>query len=375
MRILIAGGVTGGHFYPALAVMEALLETDHRVEITYVGTRHGIEAAILPTYPRIRFFPIHARGLRQRSPLQNLCALGLLLLATVETFIILLRFRPQVIVGMGGYASFPAVFLGSLLKYVLPMRTIIHEQNVVAGLTNRLLGPLVDKVLVSYHDSKHYFQKSKCIIVTGNPVRREFLLAKRTEALYQQFNLDPKRNTVLVFGGSRGSSILTTAITQASDRLARNNAVQILFVTGSSEEERNLKKVLALSGTRNIVVCNYIDRMGDAFALADLIVCRAGATTLAEITFCGKPALLIPWKGAAGGHQWENARYLQKQGACYVAEEQEFVNTSLAALIEQIINDSENLDRLSRNARRLGRRRATKAMLAEIVTLATEVQT
>lgn len=375
MRILIAGGGTGGHFYPALAVMEEFLKTDHQKEIAYIGTRRGIEAKILPMYPDVRFFSIHARGLKRRSPLQNFFALCLLALALAETIIILLHFRPHVIVGMGGYASFPAVFLGSLLKRMLPVRTVIHEQNVVAGLTNRLLGPLVDEVFVSYRDSKRYFREAKRVIVTGNPIRKEFLLSKRTEILYRRFDLDPKRTTVLVFGGSRGSTFLTTAIMRALSHLSRNDAVQILLVTGASEQARKLTQVLAQDGTHNVIVHDYIDQMGDAFALADLVVCRAGATSVAEITSCGKPALLIPWKGAAGGHQWKNARYLQKHGACYLAEEEAFREMDLARRIEQIIDDPEQLNLRARNARRLGRRRATTAMLGEIVNLATEVQT
>ena len=375
MRILIAGGGTGGHFYPALAVMEELLRTDRQKEIAYIGTRRGIEAKILPMHPDVRFFPIHARGLKRRSPLQNLFSICLLALALVETLIILLYFRPHVIIGMGGYASFPAVFLSSLLKRMLPVRTVIHEQNVIAGLTNRLLGPLVDEVFVSYRDSKRYFPKAKRIIVTGNPIRKEFLLSKRTETLYRRFDLDPKRTTVLVFGGSRGSTFLTKAITCALSHLSRNDAVQILLVTGASEQARKLTEMLTQAGTPNVIVRDYIDQMGDAFALADLVVCRAGATSVAEITSCGKPALLIPWKGATGGHQRENALYLQRHGACYLAEEETFREMDLATCIEQIIDDPEQLNLRARNAQRLGRRRATAVMLEEIVNLATEVQT
>ena len=375
MRILIAGGGTGGHFYPALALIEELRKTGLQKEIAYIGTPRGIEARILPAYPDVRFFPIRVRGLERRSPTQNIAALCLLIGAVVETLRILLHFRPHIIIGMGGYASFPAVFVGSLLKRVTPLRTVIHEQNVVAGLTNRLLGPLVDEVFISYRNSARYFRNAKRVVVTGNPIRKEFLNSKRTKSLYRQFGLVPNRKTVLLFGGSRGSAALTSAMKRAFTDLARNDTVQVLLVTGVSGQADELTKAFAQTGADNVVVSDYIERMGEAFALADLIVCRAGATSVAEITSCGKAALLIPWKDAAGGHQWENAHYLQQHGACYLAEEGEFQEMSLAKWIEQIIEDPEQLRLRGRNARRLGKRRATTTMLGEIVSLATEVQT
>ena len=369
MRVLIAGGGTGGHFYPALAVMEEFSQREPGARLAYIGTRHGIEGRILPSYPWIRFFPIHARGLERGNFWQNLYAIALLSLAFLETFIAIVRFRPQIIIGMGGYASFPVVLLGSLLGRVIPVRTVIHEQNAIAGLTNRILAPFVDKVLVSYSQSKASFPRARRIAVTGNPIRKEFLLAKRTAEAYQRFDLDPDKQTVLVFGGSHGSAALTTAIIRAKGSIAKSESMQVLLVTGKSGEERAIREEFNRAGVHNIVVRQYIERMGEAFAVADLVVSRAGATTLAEITSCGKPALLVPWGGAAGGHQWENARVLREEKACALVNEADILEHGLAELICQMVGDREALTRMAHNSMRMGKRQATTLILGEIMTL------
>ncbi len=369
MRVLIAGGGTGGHFYPALAVMEEFAHREEESELAYVGTKRGIEARILPSYPWIRFFPIHVRGLERGNILQNLYAILLLILAFLETLIVFCRFRPRIVIGMGGYASFPAVLLASALARISPIRTVIHEQNAVAGLSNRILALFADKVLISYPQTRRYFPASRNVVTTGNPIRRDFLLAKRTAATYERFGLSPHKRTVLVFGGSHGSAALTNAIRQAKSEIARNEGLQVLLVTGDSVEETVITREFAAAGVKNIVVHRYIDQMGEAFAIADLIVSRAGATTLAEITSCGKPAVLIPWGGAAGGHQWENARVLNDGRACALMEEDDILDRRLTRLIEQMVRDEEGLNLMARNSMRMGSRHAAASMLGEIMTL------
>jgi UDP-N-acetylglucosamine--N-acetylmuramyl-(pentapeptide) pyrophosphoryl-undecaprenol N-acetylglucosamine transferase len=372
MRVLIAGGGTGGHFYPALAVMEALSKRRPGVKLAYVGTRRGIEARILPSYPWIRFFPIHARGLDRGRLLENLWALTLVFVGVLEAVWVFLRFRPRVVIGMGGYASFPAVIVGVLLGKVLPIRTMIHEQNAVPGLTNRLLSRFVDRVLVSYRSSRRALPSTCRVVVTGNPIRREFLLSKRTEALYTRFGLDPHRKTILVFGGSQGSDALTSAVVQAGAAIARNERVQVLLVTGNRTEAAVIRAAFNRAGAKNVVVHRYIERMGEAFAIADLVVSRAGATTLAEITSCGKPALLVPWDGAAGGHQWANAQELSAAGGCLLAREGKGLDNAFDKLIEQILTGEETFAQMGRTAARFGQRGATLQILREIEAAAGE---
>ena len=372
MRVLVAGGGTGGHFYPALAVMEELIRRHPEVNVAYVGTRRGIEARILPSYPWIKFYPIHVRGLGRGSYIQNARSLLLLVVAFIETTWVFIRFRPHLVVGMGGYASFPPTFLGAVLGKFFRIRTVIHEQNLTAGLTNRVLARFVDKVLLSYPQTKQELPRVRQVVVTGNPIREEFLRAQRTPETYQRFGLDPERKTVLVFGGSRGSSALINALLTAGNRLANDDQLQVLLVTGDAEDENAIRTAFAAAGVTNVHVHRYIDRMGEAFAIADLIVSRAGATTLAEITSCGKPALLVPWRGAADDHQRKNAYYLKQVHGCAVAEEQEVAENGLVKLIEEMIGDEQQLSQLARNAARIGRRHAVNLILGELESLARE---
>ncbi|RLE37900.1 hypothetical protein DRJ12_02175 [Candidatus Acetothermia bacterium] len=252
----------------------------------------------------------------------------------------------------------------------MPIRTVIHEQNLVAGLTNRILSRFVDKVLVSYPRTREDFPRARRVVVTGNPIREEFLRSKRSEAAYRRFGLVPGKKTVLVFGGSRGSSTLVRALLQKIDAIAADGELQVLLVTGDAEDENAIRKAFADEGVKNVIVRRYIDRMGEAFALADLIVSRAGATTLAEITSCGKPALLVPWPGAAEDHQRRNARYLAAAGACAVAEEDELLEEGLAPVIEAMVRDEVRLNRIGRNAAQVGQRSAVRLILGEIESLA-----
>ncbi len=376
MRVLIAGGGTGGHLYPAIAVLEALRAQDPGMELAYVGTRRGLEARVLPsTCPWVRFLPIHSRGLSRGSPAQNALAIALTLVGLAESLLVFAVFRPHVVLGMGGYASFPPVLLASLLGRILPIRTLVHEQNAIPGLANRLLSPWVDEVLVSYPQSADRFPRARRVVATGNPVRSEFLHSRRSKALYRQFGLDPRRRTVLVFGGSGGSAALTEAVLRAAAAIGREEGVQVLLAAGRGADVGDIAARIASAEAANVVVLPYIERMGEAFALADLVVSRAGASTLAEITSCGKASLLVPWDGAAEGHQWENALCLHEEKACAVAGDAEIREDGLARLIGQILNDGDALRRIAENARRLGRPHAAALILAEIVTQTREART
>jgi len=366
MRVLIAGGGTGGHFYPALAMMEELAKTDPGVSLGFVGTKRGIEARILPSYPWVRFFPVLVRGLDRSSKLRAAASLLLLLVGMIQTLLVFVRFRPQIVIGVGGYASFPAVALGALLGKVLPIRTMVHEQNAVAGLVNRVLGRMVDKVLLTYPQSRRDFPKAKHVVVTGNPIREEFLAARRTPAAYRAFGLRPGLRTVLVFGGSLGSSQLIDEVLRAKASIAETDDLQVLLVTGKAANAERIREELRAAGAKNVRVVPYIKKMGEAFALADLVVARAGATTLAEITSCGKPSILVPWEGAADDHQRANALALESEQACTIADSNVIVQRGLVTIIRETIRNDLVLAQLAENSRRLGMRQARALILGEI---------
>ena len=366
MRILFAGGGTGGHLYPALAVIDELRRKDPRAEIGYVGTRTGLEARIVPSRSDVHFFPIRVRGLPRRSPGGLARTLGWLVVSLFETVLILVRFRPQVVVGMGGHSSFPPLFLASVLGRFLPIRTLIHEQNVIGGLANRILSRFVDVAMVSFPETKSSFLRARRVVVTGNPIREELLHVRRSDEAYRLFGLDPNRRTILVFGGSNGSAEMIEQIRRGRRRIAADPDLQVLVVTGDERRTEALRSEMRSAGARNVVVESYVRQMGHAFAVADLVVCRSGATSLAEITACGKASLLVPWRGATDDHQWENARRFASEGACAVADGGIVARGGLVGLMQELVEDDERLARLADGAWRSGRRDARACIVGEI---------
>jgi len=375
MRILVAGGGTGGHVYPALTIIDGVRHRYPDAAVAYVGTRTGIEAEALPSRPWVRFFPLSVRGLDPRGGWRQIPVLARLLLSFLQTLCVFARFRPQIVVGVGGYSSFPPVLLAALLGRMLPIRTVIHEQNVIGGRANRWLSHVVDLVLVSFAESKRSFPNAKRVVVSGNPIREEFLHVQRTDALYRRFELDPRRRTILVFGGSRGADEITDQILGGCDAIAGNEGLQILLATGNAESAERFRQAVDCAGTRNVVVTDYIRDMAAAFAISDLVVCRSGATSLAEITGCGKPSLLVPWRGAIDDHQWKNARLLESENACALADEEVIVRHELVDRILDLIQDEWTLAELAANAARLGQRQAGARIQGEIWALMGEAGT
>lgn len=373
MRIMVAGGGTGGHFYPALAICNGLRKKYPQARFAYVGTNRGVEARVLPSYRWIRFHPILASGLDRTNRLKNVWAMFQLLVGFIQTILVFLRFRPQLIIGVGGYSSFAPVMLGALLGHVLQIRTAIHEQNVIGGLANRRLSRFVDLVMLSFPQSARSFPSACKLVVTGNPIREEFLHVKRSPALYRHFGLDPKRRTILVFGGSKGATAITEQVLYGKQDIARNDGLQILLITGNLETKAAIQVELAAAAVTNIVVKGYVHQMGAAFAIADLVVCRAGATSLAEITSCGKASLLVPWKESADDHQRKNARLMEEECACAVADDDAIVGHGLVGVILDQMDDELGLERLAGNAKRLGQQGAESLIVGEIGSLMREV--
>ena len=375
MRVLVAGGGTGGHFYPALAICEGLRKRYPNVRVGYIGSRNGVEARVLPSYSWIRFFAIQAGGLSRTNWVSNVRTATKLVVGFLQSAWILLRFRPHLVIGVGGHSSFPPLFLAALAGKVLPVRTAIHEQNVIGGLANRWLSRFVDLVMLTFSQSERSFPRAQKVVVTGNPIREEILHAKRSPELYRAFGLDPARRTILVFGGSKGSREITEQVLLGKEAVSQNRDLQVLLITGDADAERRIRAELKASNVKNIVVKGYVHQMGAAFAIADLVVCRAGATSLAEITSCGKASLLVPWKEAADDHQRKNAELMREECACTVADDEVIVRHRLVDVILGQMGDELGLERMANNARRLGQRSAETLILGEIRSLMREVHT
>ena len=359
MKILVAGGGTGGHVYPALAIMEGLRRhsTLHVQEIAYIGTKRGLENRIIPEHDWIKFFKIRARGFDRKNLLRCLLAAFELPVGTLQTLFIILKFRPQVIIGVGGYAAFASLLWGIFLK----IPTIIHEQNIKPGLVNRLLARWVTKVCVTYPETARALKRAKSITVTGLPVRPSLLEARPN---YAQFGLEQNRATLFVVGGSRGSEFLTQTVLDAYPKL---NGTQVLLITGSQGKAGEPSH--RGNGQGRLIRIPYLDDMGTALAVADLVICRAGATTLAELAAVGKPAILVPWPGAAENHQYENARALAKSGGCLLALESELNADKLAELVGQLLYDQTKLNEMKSRMSSVGRKAALDHILREVEVL------
>jgi UDP-N-acetylglucosamine--N-acetylmuramyl-(pentapeptide) pyrophosphoryl-undecaprenol N-acetylglucosamine transferase len=350
MRVLIAGGGTGGHVFPGLAVAEELKKRESTTEIMFVGTEHGIEARIVPR----EGFPIEflrAEGFVGKSILKKIKATAKAILSIKDAYSILKTFVPDIVIGVGGYASGALV----LIAHMKSVPTIIHEQNSVPGLTNRILGRFVDRICTTYQESLTFFPKHKTFL-TGNPVRAKILKGEKDSAA-RLFSLEKDLFTVFVFGGSSGARSINRVIVNALNYMTDiSEKIQFLHQTGNQDYEsvRNAYRKAGFKGT----VTPFIYQMAEAYAMADIVVSRAGATTLSEITALGKPSILIPYPFAAGKHQELNAMKLREMGAAFMISDKELNGETVAEYIRRIYEDDSVSADMQRASRGLGRRDA-----------------
>jgi UDP-N-acetylglucosamine--N-acetylmuramyl-(pentapeptide) pyrophosphoryl-undecaprenol N-acetylglucosamine transferase len=342
-RVVFCGGGTGGHTFPALAVAKKLRQLLPAVRLAFIGTGRRVEREILERAGEKEFYPLPMEGLKGRG-WRMVRGLYLLPAAFLKTCRLLRRLRPDLVVGVGGYSSGPVVLLASLLG----KPAVILEQNVKPGFTNRLLLPWVRRAVAAFEGSLPYF-KGKGVFL-GNPVREEFC------------DLPPKKHAgrlvLLVFGGSQGSHYLNRVMTAALPFLqARRGELRIFHQTGPVEESR-VQEAYAQAEFSQAEVSAFIVDMPGMFGQADLIICRAGATTVAELIAARKASLVVPFAQAAGGHQLENARELERAGGAEVWTEASLSPERLAERILFYVDRPEELGRLENNLQGLGRRDA-----------------
>ncbi len=354
MKVIIAGGGTGGHLFPGLAVAEALKERGV-TDILFVGTEKGIEARVIPREGyRVQF--IRSRGIVGKSLLRSIEGFYTLFFSIIDSLRILRSFRPDIVIGVGGYASFGPIFVSRLMG----IPSVILEQNSIPGLANRILGRFSSAVCITYHESFHFFPPSKTIL-TGNPIRRRIADGSR-EGGYRLFGLSPQKDTVFIFGGSSGATSINRAMLSAlKELLDLKDSVQFLHQTGDRDYElvKDAYRSYGMSGT----VAPFIYQMPEAYAVADIIISRAGATTLAEITALGKAAILIPYPYAAGRHQEYNAKKLHEMGAAIMIPDNEITGERLAAEIKRLLKDKTLRRELEKNSRAFGRPEAADSVV------------
>ncbi len=333
--MIVAGGGTGGHLFPGLAVAEAVAQRSGD-SVLFVGSAYGLEATAIPrtSYP---FHALAVRGVRGRGVLGALSFAWHLPLALFQSWRIVAAFRPNLILGLGGYGSVPMAVIGWLARIPL----VLLEQNAHPGLANRLLGRLARKVCTTYAESAQFFPRGKAEH-TGNPVRQ--LAVSRPPA--------PHGFTLFAFGGSQGAHAINRALVEAAPVLAREvTDLRIIHQTGAADLSSVQQQYEAMGISAEVV--EFVRDMADAYSRADLVLCRAGATTLAELAALGKPAILVPYPYAADDHQRKNAEVLRQAGAAELIVNAEFNAQTLAATIIGLVRDNARLQNMSAAAARL----------------------
>ena len=346
MRVLIAGGGTGGHLYPGIALARELLRRDPAAQIVFVGTAQGIEARVVPR-EGFALDLIRVSGMKGKSLIDRLRGLVILPLAALGAWRVISRRRPDVVVGVGGFASGPVVALAALRG----RPTMLLEQNALPGLTNRLLAPLVRAAAVNFEEALRFFPRTG--FVAGNPVRPEFFQANDKESNAQA---DRPRDAarVLIFGGSQGAHAINVAMVEAASRLAATG-VRLAITHQTGERDLDLVRTAYQRAALPARVEAFIFEIDGEMKAADLVICRAGATTLAELTAAGRPAILVPLPTASDDHQRKNAAVLGRAGAAVVIDERDLSGERLAAAITALVDDGEARQKMAAASRKLAR--------------------
>jgi UDP-N-acetylglucosamine--N-acetylmuramyl-(pentapeptide) pyrophosphoryl-undecaprenol N-acetylglucosamine transferase len=357
MRVLFAGGGTGGHLFPAIAMAEEVVTRHPQNDVVFIGTNRGLEARVVPSNGFV-FEAIPSRGLKGKGLIERLAGLAMLPLSLVRSFALLRKYAPDVVVGVGGYSSGPVV----LAAWVMRIPTAIQEQNALPGLTNRILSKVVDKIFVSFEDAKTAFNNSKTQLL-GNPIRR----ALTRSVLERPRASDQFR--ILVLGGSLGAKGLNDRVCAALEHLShKKKSLFFTHQTGASQ----LDDVTSAYAAHHVAhrVTAFIDDMHEAYVEADLVVCRAGATTVAELTVCQKPSILVPYPLATDDHQAKNAAGLVKAQAALMFRETELDGVKLAQVIAALQDDRTRLRAMAKAAGHLGHPEAAREIVDDLAELA-----
>ncbi len=359
-KIIISGGGTGGHVFPAIAIANAIMKIDPSAEILFVGAENKLEMEKVPE-AGYEIVGLPVTGLQRSFSFRNIKFLSRLIKSLRMSAVIINDFHPDLVVGVGGYASGPV--LRTAARHGIPI--IIQEQNSFAGLTNKILSRKASKIFVAYPGMEKYFPKEK-IILTGNPIRQDIVkkVYEKTEAM-QFFGLNPNRPTILVIGGSLGARTINRSIGAGLKKL--NGSAQLLWQSGKLYYE-SLKEELDTKEYPDVHLLPFIKNMEMAYAAADIIVSRAGAGTISELAVVGKPVILVPSPNVTGDHQTKNAQALVNENAAiHIADHES--EARLADECIRLLMDEKKIDVLSQNIKKLAIPDAAERIAKEILSL------
>ncbi len=340
MKVVISAGGTGGHIYPALAIIDKIKEMEPQSEFLYIGTTDRMEAKLIPER-KIPYLGIEMKGLDRKHPLTNVTVITCFNRAIKKARKAIHEFQPDVVLGIGGYITAPVVYAGA--KEKIP--TFIHEQNSIPGLSNRFLSRYATKIGVSLEDSLSYFPKEK-VVYTGNPRSEAILKAKPVAK--ESMGLSRGKKLVLIVMGSLGSMTMTQRFKEMIPAFSKKD-YEVLLVTGNSYID-SYKQV---SIPKNVHLVPFLDNMLEVMKVTDLIISRAGASTIAEVTSLGLPSILVPSPYVTHDHQRKNAQSLEKQGACKVINEETFGKETLLPMIDSLLQDEKTLLEIGSNAKKM----------------------
>lgn len=351
MRVIFTGGGTGGHIYPIMAIIERLKERgiSKNDEILFVGTKKGLESKIVPA-AGVNFKTINIQGFNRKHPLKNFETIKLFLQATKSARKILKEFKPDVVLGTGGYVSGAMVYEAA--KMHIP--TMIHESNSVVGLANKFLGHYVDRICYTFDDAAKEFPEKKKLVKTGNPRSQQVLsLHEEKIDIKKKWGLSPEMPTVLVFGGSRGALAINRIMLKSLMNL-KTKPYQIIWATGTYYFDSVQKKLENVDIGNNIKVLPYIKNMPGLLPEITCVVSRSGATSIAEFTALGVPVILIPSPNVTHNHQMKNALDLEKAGAALVIPEDDLNPNNFVSSIDHILLDEKYAKEMSQASKALG---------------------
>ncbi len=353
MRVLISGGGTGGHINPALAIAQMLREKYDNAVIEYVGTKKGLETKLVPR-EGYKLHTVKVRGFsRSLSPV-NIDAAIKAVTSVWEAKKIIKDFRPDIVIGTGGYVCWPV--LKAAAKMGIP--TAVHEQNAVVGMTVKMLAKYVDKVMISFEESRELFDCPEKLVLTGNPIKPEMLRANASESR-KKLGFDEETPMILSYGGSLGAMMINRNVLSVIENFSEKNNVYHVHATGRGEWQEIKSKLLERGYTDNgdfvtkgkVTVREYIYDMPVLLSAADIVISRAGAMTIAEIAALGKASVMIPSPNVTNNHQYKNAHVLEKAGGAILIQEKDLTPDTLANALSELINNKEKLQSLKNNVR------------------------
>ena len=354
MKVVVSAGGTGGHIYPALAILEKLKKEDKKLEVLYMGTTKRMESEIIPNRG-IEYVGLDIYGF-SKNIFRDIKNVFLINKSYNKCLKVLKEFKPDIVLGFGGYVTYPILKAAKKLK----IKTFLHEQNSIVGKTNKFLSKDIDLVAVSFLSTLNKFPKAKKVIYSGNPCGENALTTK--EIKKSEVGLDNKKKLVIVVAGSLGSSSMNEKLKEFL-RLSKKSDYQVLYITGKQHYEEFIK------GTRfgsNIKVMPYLDNLAGLMRNCNLIITRAGASTMSEILALSLPAIFIPSPYVAGNHQYYNALEIVKNNAGLMIEEENLKGADLFNMVTELLNDKKKYEIMKMNLKNLGKTDSSDIIVREI---------